>query len=68
MSWPLEDRWNPAVAAPWDDYALIIRTVPIPWLLTDLAILIAPMPMIRKLHLPTKTKVALGGLFLIGGL
>ncbi|KAL1594557.1 hypothetical protein SLS60_010317 [Paraconiothyrium brasiliense] len=37
-------------------------------ILTDLAIIILPMPVIRKLNLPRRQKQALIGIFAIGGL
>lgn len=41
---------------------------PIPWVLTDFAILIAPLPMIKQLHLSKSRRIGLAALFLISGL
>ena len=41
---------------------------PILWILTDFAILFAPLPMVYKLHIPIRQRLALGVLFLVGGL
>lgn len=40
----------------------------LPWIITDFAVIIAPLPIVFKLHMQTKQKVALAGLFLLGGL
>lgn len=37
-------------------------------ILTDLSIIVLPMPVIRKLNLPRRQKQALIGIFAIGGL
>ena len=65
---PVKSQWNPDVPGHCGNQYLLNVIDPIPWILTDFAILFAPMPMVWKLHMPTRQKVALGGLFLIGGL
>ena len=65
---PVKSEWNPDVPGHCGNQYLLNIIDPIPWILTDFAILIAPMPMVRKLHMPTRQKVALAGIFLIGGL
>ena len=47
---------------------LLDRIAPVPWVLTDFAILVAPLPMIRQLQLPKEQRIGLYLLFLIGGL
>lgn len=41
---------------------------PIPWILTDFAILIAPIPMIGSLQLSWHKKIGIIAVFLTGGL
>lgn len=48
--------------------AIFTLIVPIPWVLTDFAILIAPLPMVKKLQLPRMEKIGICALFLTGGL
>ncbi|MCJ1404089.1 hypothetical protein MMC11_007314 [Xylographa trunciseda] len=63
---PINSLWNPEVPGHCGNQYLLNIVDPIPWILTDFAILIAPLPMVRKLQIPTRQKVALAGLFLVG--
>ena len=60
--------WNPEVPAHCGNQYLVAVILPVPWLLTDFAVLLAPMPMIWKLQMATGQRIALRALFLIGGL
>lgn len=63
---PIAHNWNPEIAARCGNKQLLAIIPPIPWIVTDLAILIMPMPMVYKLHLPGFQRVGLAGLFLLG--
>lgn len=47
---------------------LMTEIAPIPWVLTDFAILLCPIPMIKKLQLRHDKRVILYAIFLLGGL
>lgn len=65
---PVKSQWNPSVPGHCGDQYILNIVDPIPWILTDFAILFAPMPMVWKLHMPATQKVALACIFLVGGL
>jgi hypothetical protein len=63
----LADR-NPEIPAHCGNKQLLAIIPPTPWIATDLALLLMPMPMVYKLHLPGLQRVGLAALFLLGGL
>lgn len=65
---PVKSHWDPEIPAHCGNQYLLDVIDPIPWIVTDFAVLLAPMPMIWKLQMATGQRVALGALFLIGGL
>ena len=65
---PVQHNWNPEIPARCGNKQLLAIIPPIPWIVTDLAILLMPMPMVYKLHLPGFQRVGLAGLFLLGSL
>jgi len=65
---PIEHNWNPAIPARCGNKQLVAIIPPIPWIITDLVILLMPVTMVWKLHLPVLQRVGLVGLFLLGGL
>ena len=65
---PVQMNWDPTVKGHCGNARLLGIVTPLPWIATDLAILILPLPMIWHLHLPTLQKFGLVGLFLLGGL
>ncbi|KAL8653877.1 MAG: hypothetical protein Q9226_003659 [Calogaya cf. arnoldii] len=65
---PVKSHWDPHVPAHCGNQYTFDIIAPIPWILTDFAILIAPIPMVWRLHMAIRQRVALGALFLIGGL
>ena len=64
---PIESLWNPNIPGHCGDQLKIQIAEPIPWIVTDFAVLIAPLPMIKNLHLPLGQKWGLAGVFLMGG-
>ena len=65
---PINSHWDPAaqaVAKCGDQQALLLGT-PIPWIVTDFAILIAPLPVLKQLQVSKPQKYGLIGLFMIG--
>ena len=59
-------NWDSEVHGHCGNLALLTVIMPIPWVLTDFAILIAPIPAVRKLQLPRTEKIGLCELFLTG--
>ena len=68
MCYPIQSNWNPEVHGHCGDSAIFTVVVPIPWVLTDFAILFAPIPEVKKLQLPRMEKIGISALFLTGGL
>lgn len=66
---PLRGYWDKTVEARCgvDDRALLITTSAT-HLIIDVLLLILPLPYIRQLQISRSQKVALGGIFLLGGL
>lgn len=65
---PIQNNWNPEIPARCGNKKLLAILPPIPWIVTDLVILLMPMPMVYKLHLPGIQRLGLAGLFLLGSL
>lgn len=65
---PIGHGFNPKVPGNCGDKQLLAVLPPIPWIVTDLAILIMPIPMVWNLHLPRVQRIGLVCLFLLGGL
>lgn len=65
---PIAHNWNPRIPAHCGNKQLLAIIPPIPWIVTDLVILLMPLPMVWKLQLPRLQRVGLAGLFLLGGL
>jgi hypothetical protein len=65
---PIEHSWNTEIPAHCGNKQLLAIIPPTPWIATDLALLLMPMPMVYKLHLPGLQRVGMAALFLLGGL
>ena len=66
---PVEYSWNQKIGgAHCGSHRLLYMITPIPWIVTDLTILILPIPMAWSLQMPRKQKIAITGVFLLGGL
>ena len=65
---PPERNWNPSLPGYCGDQHLLNIVSPIPWIATDVSILIMPIPMVIRLHMPKSQRIALIGVFLLGGL
>ncbi|MCJ1403436.1 hypothetical protein MMC11_006659 [Xylographa trunciseda] len=65
---PISSNWDPTVPAHCGNKQLLAKIPPIPWIATDLIVLLMPVPMVWKLHLPRLQRIGLAGLFLLGGL
>ena len=68
ICWPINSQWNPNVKGHCGNQEILLVATPIPWVVTDFAILVAPMFVISTLHLPLQKKLAVMGMFGIGGL
>ena len=65
---PVSSRWDPNVPGHCGNQYLLNIIDPIPWILTDFAILLAPLPIVWKLQMRIQQKIALGCILLVGGL
>lgn len=65
---PVKSSWDPRIPNNCGNRYIFNIIAPLPWILTDFAILICPLPMVWRLHTATRHKIALGGIFLIGAL
>lgn len=64
---PIDKNWYPEMDGHCGNKQLVAKIPPIPWIVTDLAVLLMPIAMVWKLHLPWMQRVGLAGLFLLGG-
>ncbi|KAH8645955.1 hypothetical protein BGZ60DRAFT_535786 [Tricladium varicosporioides] len=63
---PIEKSWNPAVRGACGNFQALVLIGPLPWVLTDFAILIAPLPVIKQLQIRNKVKIGLYAMFSFG--
>ena len=68
MCTPINANWDPSVHGRCGDEYVFTLAMPLPWVLTDFAILVAPIPVVRGLQLPLGEKIGICALFLTGGL
>ncbi|KAI4276075.1 MAG: hypothetical protein LQ337_002743 [Flavoplaca oasis] len=68
MCVPINKNWNPTVEGRCGNQYIFTLVVRIPWVVTDFAILFAPIPVIRGLQLPRTEKIGICALFLTGAL
>ncbi len=66
ICFPASQLWNPEVQGTCGNQVLLDRIIPVPWVLTDFGILIAPLFVIRKLQLSRSGMVRVYAAFLIG--
>ena len=65
---PVSGFWDRRVTTKCIDIALYYLALTVPNIATDLILLAFPLPFIWKLRLPKSQKVALTGIFTLGGL
>ena len=65
---PASKNWNPTIAGHCGNKHLLAILPPIPWIVTDVVVLILPITMVWKLHLPRLQRFGLAALLLLGGL
>ena len=63
---PIQKHWDPNAAGHCGDQLKVQVSEPIPWIVTDFAVLVAPLPLIKRLHLPAAQRWGIAGLFLLG--
>jgi hypothetical protein len=68
VCYPASHIWEPNSKGTCANAELLNLITPIPWVLTDFAILIAPIPVIRKLQLDRGRTMRVYAAFLIGAL
>lgn len=65
---PIQKAWNPTVAGNCIDLSKLYLGNAVPNIVTDVIIIIVPIPMIWHLQITRSQRVALCGIFLMGGL
>ena len=65
---PIRANWDASVPHHCGDKRAVLLSPPIPWILTDFAILIAPTFVIKDLRLPRPDKFGLIAVFMTGSL
>ena len=65
---PIRANWDVSIPHHCGDKRAVLLSPPVPWILTDFAILIAPVFVIKNLQLRRADKVGLIALFMTGGL
>ena len=65
---PVRANWDPNVHGHCVNEHTLTEAVRIPWVVTDFAVLVAPIPMVWGLQLPRGEKIGLYALFFTGGL
>ncbi|KAF2464810.1 uncharacterized protein BDR25DRAFT_95330 [Lindgomyces ingoldianus] len=68
ICYPASHIWQPNESGTCGNQVLLDLISPIPWVLTDFIILIAPIPVIRKLQLPKEQRIRVFAAFLIGAI
>lgn len=63
---PVRANWEPEIPHHCVNQRALNLSEPIPWILTDFAILFAPMPMIKGLQLSSAKKAGIIALFMTG--
>ena len=63
---PVQSHWDPTMGGNCGNMPLLDVISPLPWILTDFAILAAPVPLVLKLHLPLYPKLGVLGVLLLG--
>lgn len=65
---PLAGFWDPRIDAACIDMRLFFNVNQVFNVVTEIFLLVLPFPIIRKLKQTRRTKLALSGVFLLGGL
>lgn len=65
---PISKAWDPLVSGTCLDHTKIFMGKAVPSFSTDFLILLLPMVEVYQLHLKTPQRLALGAIFLLGGL
>ena len=68
LCFPISARYHLTKPAQCGDFDTFNIATPIPWIATDLAILLAPLPIIARMHMLPRRKAAVAVPFLVGGL
>ncbi|KAL9105821.1 MAG: hypothetical protein Q9227_009077 [Pyrenula ochraceoflavens] len=64
---PVSKNWDPTISGHCGNKDLLAKIPPMVWIVTDLAVLLMPMRMVWKMHLPKIQRVGLATIFLLGG-
>ena len=65
---PIRSNWEPNIPHHCGNVKVANAFAPAPWILTDFAILISPMPVIKNLQMRRSDKIGIAALFLTGGM
>ena len=68
ICWPIDSRWDRTVKGTCSNKAVQVEyfATPIPWIITDFAILVAPLPVLWGMKIPRTRQIALIVLFGFG--
>ena len=64
---PVDSTWEPEKPHHCARVKILDQVLPVPWILTDFAILVSPLPVLNNLQMSPWRKVGLSALFLTGG-
>ncbi|KAI4264791.1 MAG: hypothetical protein L6R42_000116 [Xanthoria sp. 1 TBL-2021] len=65
---PIRSNWEPTIPKHCGNLRTLLIAAGVPWILTDFAILAAPLFIIKDLQMKVKDKIGLFALFLSGGM
>ena len=65
---PIAALWTPTIQGKCIDLVKFYIGNTIPNVLTDIALLLLPLPFVWRLHVATPQKIVVAGAFIIGGL
>lgn len=64
---PISANWDHSIENACGNLVILNLAAPIAWILTDFAILIAPIPILKGMQLARRDKIGIIALFLTGG-
>lgn len=65
---PVRLNWDPTAKGVCGNLDVLEKTAAIPWIVTDFAILVYPLPVIKDLQLTKKKRIGLYLIFSLGAL
>ena len=65
---PPESIWNPSISGHCGRWNLLWTAAFIPWIATDIALLLLPLPSVWKFQMPFAERIGVIGILMLGGL